>query len=77
MGLRIKNFNIMASLKNPIFRGGGAVMENQYIGQLHEKGGGLGVFKGMVDTPMHTMKTPPFSIIHLVSGFNYVLRIMS
>ena len=76
MGLRIKNFNIMASLKNPIFRGG-EFMENQEVGRSHEKGGGLGVFKGMVDTPMHTMKTPPFSIIHLVSGFNYVLRIMS
>ena len=74
-------------------RGGGGFTKNQYIGRLPEKGGawtvcrfsggeglrkrGVDVFEGRVDTPMHTMKTPPSSIMHLILGFTYVLGIIS
>ena len=42
MGLRMKNFNIRASLKNFIFKGGGGVMKN--ISRELPKKGGLGQF---------------------------------
>ena len=37
----------MGSLKNPIFRGGGGVTKNQYIGRNCLKRGGLEQFKDL------------------------------
>ena len=33
----MKNFNIIGSLKNPIFREGGGFLKNQFIGGLPKK----------------------------------------
>ena len=63
--------------RETVWKGGRAWKVCRSIGGEGLRKKGIDVSEGRVDTPMHTMKTPPSSIMHLILGFTYVLGIIS
>ena len=65
------------NIQGDCLKSGGAWTVCRFSGGEGLRKRGVDVFDERVDTPMHTMKTPPSSIMHLILGFTYVLGIIS